>query len=39
MFILSLKRHRFPRAVIGQAVRYYFRLTLSIDVVEQLTAR
>ena len=32
----SCKRHRFPTAVICQAVRLYFRFTLSIRDVEEL---
>lgn len=35
---ISFKRHRFPRAVICQAVRLYFRFTLSIRDVEELMA-
>ncbi|WP_433952568.1 IS6 family transposase [Brevundimonas diminuta] len=35
---LSLKRHRFPGSVICQAVRWYFRFTLSIRDVEELMA-
>ena len=35
---ISFKRHRFPRAVIVQAVRWYFRFTLSIRDVEELMA-
>lgn len=33
---LSFKRHRFPGSVICQAVRWYFRFTLSIRDVEEL---
>lgn len=37
---ISFKRHRFPGAVIVQAVRRYFRFTLSIrDVEELMTGR
>lgn len=35
---ISFKRHRFPPAVILQAVRWYFRFTLSIRDVEELMA-
>ena len=35
---ISFKRHRFPAAVIVQAVRWYFRFTLSIRDVEELMA-
>jgi transposase-like protein len=35
---ISFKRHRFPSAVILQAVRLYFRFTLSIRDVEELMA-
>lgn len=35
---LSFKRHRFPSAVIVQAVRWYFRFALSIRDVEELMA-
>ncbi|MCK6103970.1 IS6 family transposase [Brevundimonas sp. BH3] len=35
---LSFKRHRFPGSVICQAVRWYFRFTLSIRDVEELMA-
>ncbi len=35
---ISFKRHRFPPAVIVQAVRWYFRFTLSIRDVEELLA-
>ena len=35
---ISFKRHRFPSAVILQAVRLYFRFTLSIRNVEELMA-
>lgn len=35
---LSFKRHRFPGTVICQAVRLYFRFTLSIRDVEELMA-
>ncbi len=35
---ISFKRHRFPVAVIVQAVRWYFRFTLSIRDVEELMA-
>ena len=35
---ISFKRHRFPSAVILQAVRWYFRFTLSIRDVEELMA-
>ncbi len=35
---ISFKRHRFPGAVIVQAVRWYFRFTLSIRDVEELMA-
>ena len=35
---ISFKRHRFPTAVICQAVRLYFRFTLSIRDVEELMA-
>ena len=35
---ISFKRHRFPPAVIAQAVRWYFRFTLSIRDVEELMA-
>ena len=35
---ISFKRHRFPPAVIVQAVRWYFRFTLSIRDVEELVA-
>jgi putative transposase len=35
---LSFKRHRFPGSVICQAVRLYFRFTLSIRDVEELMA-
>ena len=35
---ISFKRHRFPASVIVQAVRWYFRFTLSIRVVEELMA-
>jgi putative transposase len=35
---ISFKRHRFPGAVICQAVRLYFRFTLSIRDVEELMA-
>ncbi len=36
--MISFKRHRFPSAVIVQAVRWYFRFTLSIRDVEELMA-
>lgn len=32
---ISFKRHRFPPAVIVQAVRWYFRFTVSIRDVEE----
>jgi len=35
---ISFKRHRFPAAVIVQAVRWYFRFTLSLRDVEELMA-
>ena len=35
---ISFKRHRFPAAVIRQAVWLYFRFTLSIRDVEELLA-
>ena len=35
---ISFKRHRFPTTVICQAVRLYFRFTLSIRDVEELMA-
>ena len=35
---ISFKRHRFPAAVILQAVRLYFRFTLSVRDVEELMA-
>lgn len=35
---ISFKRHRFPGSVIVQAVRWYFRFTLSIRDVEELMA-
>ena len=35
---ISFKRHRFPGSVICQAVRWYFRFTLSIRDVEELMA-
>ena len=35
---IGFKRHRFPAAVIVQAVRWYFRFTLSIRDVEELMA-
>ncbi|WP_406851835.1 IS6 family transposase [Brevundimonas sp. BH3] len=35
---LSFKRHRFPGSVICQAVRWYFRFTLSLRDVEELMA-
>ena len=35
---ISFKRHRFPTAVIVQAVRWYFRFTLSLRDVEELMA-
>ena len=35
---ISFKRHRFPASVIVQAVRWYFRFTLSIRAVEELMA-
>ncbi|KPF85118.1 transposase [Brevundimonas sp. AAP58] len=35
---INFKRHRFPAAVIVQAVRWYFRFTLSIRDVEELMA-
>ena len=35
---LSFERHRFPGSVICQAVRWYFRFTLSIRDVEELMA-
>jgi len=35
---IRLKRHRCPTAVIVQAVRWYFRFTLSIRNVEELMA-
>ncbi|WP_307369109.1 IS6 family transposase [Brevundimonas sp. SORGH_AS_0993] len=35
---ISFKRHRFPPAVILQAVRWYFRFTLSLCDVEELMA-
>lgn len=38
MHPISFKRHRFPGAVICQAVRLYFRFTLSIRDVEELMA-
>ena len=38
MIPISFKRHRFPPAVIVQAVRWYFRFTLSIRDVEELMA-
>ena len=36
---ISFKRHRFPSAVIRQAVWLYFRFTLSIRDVEELLAQ
>jgi putative transposase len=36
--MISFKRHRFPPAVIRQAVRLYFRFTLSVRDVEELMA-
>ena len=36
--MISFKRHRFPSAVILQAVRLYFRFTLSVRDVEELMA-
>ena len=36
---ISYKRHRFPADVIRQAVRLYFRFTLSFRDVEELLAR
>lgn len=38
MKAISFKRHRFPSAVILQAVRLYFRFTLSVRDVEELMA-
>ncbi len=35
---ISFKRHRFSPAVVCQAVRWYFRFTLSIRDVEELKA-
>jgi len=35
---LSFKRHRFPRSIICQAVRWYFRFNLSFRDVEELMA-
>lgn len=35
---LSFKRHRLPRSIIRQAVRWFFRFTLSIRDVEGLMA-
>ena len=35
---ISFKRHRFPGSIICQAVRWYFRFTLSIREVEELMA-
>lgn len=36
---ISYKRHRFPAAVIRQAVRLYFRFTLSLRDVEEMLAQ
>lgn len=38
MHPIGFKRHRFPASVICQAVRWYFRFTLSIRDVEELMA-
>lgn len=38
MKVISFERHRFPSAVILQAVRLYFRFTLSVRDVEELMA-
>ncbi|MBB5773181.1 transposase-like protein [Brevundimonas vesicularis] len=38
MRTLAFKRHRFPAAVIRQAVRLYFRFSLSFREVEKLMA-
>lgn len=35
---ISFKRHRFPPEVIRQAVRLYFRFTLSLRDVEEMLA-
>jgi len=36
---ISLKRHRFPAEVIRHAVWLYFRITLSLRVVEEMLAQ
>lgn len=38
MRTLAFKRHRFPAAVIRQAVRLYFRFSLNLGDVEGLMA-
>jgi transposase-like protein len=39
MVEISYKRHRFPAAVIRQAVWLYFRFTLSLRDVEEMLAQ